>query len=46
MLEKKKFHFAFPKPSDQSGTLASLDNNNKNESSRPEQFICPYLLQI
>ncbi|MGA8080815.1 MAG: hypothetical protein WB988_03065 [Candidatus Nitrosopolaris sp.] len=30
-------------PSDQSGTLASLDSYNKDESSKPERlFVCPY----
>jgi hypothetical protein len=42
MSEKNEISFYIPKPSDQSGTLASLDSYNKNESNRPEQFICPY----
>jgi hypothetical protein len=35
--------YYIPKPSDQSGTLVSLDSYNKNESNSPDSsFICPY----
>jgi ATP-dependent DNA helicase DinG len=41
--EKNEISFYIPKPSDQSGTLASLDSYNKNENNRLEpSFICPY----
>jgi hypothetical protein len=41
--EKNEISFYIPKPSDQSGTLASLDSYNKNESNKPElSYICPY----
>jgi hypothetical protein len=37
--ERNEISFYIPKPSDQSGTLASLDS----ESNSPEpSFICPY----
>jgi len=35
--------FYIPKPSQQSGTLASLDEYYKVESVKPERlFVCPY----
>jgi hypothetical protein len=42
--QKNQISFCIPiKPSDQSGTLASLDSYIKDESIRPERsFICPY----
>ena len=41
--EKNEISYYIPKPSDQSGTLVSLDSYNKNENKRLElSFICPY----
>jgi hypothetical protein len=42
-ISQKKNEISFCIPSDQSGTLASLDSYIKDESIRPERsFICPY----
>jgi len=39
----EKNEISFYIPSEQSGTIASLDSYNKNESNSPESsFICPY----
>ena len=43
IVEKNEISTYIAKPSDQSGTLASLDSYIKDESIRPERsFICPY----
>ena len=41
--EQNEISFYIPKPSEQSGTLATLDEYNNDERVKPERlFICPY----